>query len=90
MKELIIGTGNEAKNKAFRSVFAPLGITILGNDELGISLDIQENGSTAQENARKKSLAYAQAAGRPVLSLDNDWRAAGGLYSGSRAVLPCS
>lgn len=71
MKELIIGTGNKAKKKAFRSVFAPLGITILGTDELGISLDIQEDGSTAQENARKKSLAYAQAVDRPVLSLDN-------------------
>ncbi len=30
-----------------------------------------EDGTTAQENARAKALAYAKAAGRPVFSMDN-------------------
>ncbi len=71
MKELIIGTGNAAKKKAIQSVLAPLGITIKGTDDLSITLDIQEDGSTAQENARKKALLYARAVGQPVLSVDN-------------------
>ena len=71
MKDLIIGTGNAAKKKAIQSVLTPLGITIKGTDDLGIALAIQEDGTTAQENARKKSLLYAQAVGQPVLSVDN-------------------
>lgn len=71
MKELIIGTGNAAKKKAIGSVLIPLGLTIRGTDDLGITLEIPEDGATARENARKKSLLYAQAAGQPVLSVDN-------------------
>ena len=71
MKELIVGTGNVAKKKALQSVFASLGVTIRGTDDLGISLDIQEDGATAQENSRKKALAYAQVAMQSVLSFDN-------------------
>ncbi|SRR5258706_4407597 len=70
-QELIIGTGNAAKKKAIQSALTPLGITIKGTDDLGIALEIQEDGTTAQENARKKSLLYAQAVGQPVLSVDN-------------------
>ena len=43
----------------------------MGTDNLGIVLEIEEDGTTAQENARKKSLLYARAVGQPVLSLDN-------------------
>lgn len=71
MKELIIGTGNVAKKKAIQSVLTPLGITIKGTDDFGIALEIEEDGTTVQENARKKSLRYAQAVGQPVLSVDN-------------------
>ncbi|HEU5227883.1 MAG TPA: non-canonical purine NTP pyrophosphatase [Ktedonobacteraceae bacterium] len=71
MNELIIGTGNTAKKNAMRAALAPLGIAVKGTDDLGISLHIPEDGATAQENARKKALAYAEALDRPVLSIDN-------------------
>ena len=71
MKELIIGTSNAAKKKAIGSVLAPLGIIVKGTDDLAVSLHIAEDGETAQENARKKALAYAGAIGRPVFSIDN-------------------
>ncbi|HZO71564.1 MAG TPA: non-canonical purine NTP pyrophosphatase [Ktedonobacteraceae bacterium] len=71
IKELIIGTSNAAKKKAIGSVLAPLGITVKGTDDLAVSLYIVEDGATAQENARKKALAYAGAIGRPVFSIDN-------------------
>ena len=32
---------------------------------------VVEDGTTAQENARKKAIAYAKALGRLVLSMDN-------------------
>ena len=71
MKELIVGTGNPAKLQMIQSALAALEITVKGTTELGISPTIHEDGQTAQENARKKSLAYAQALQRSVLSIDN-------------------
>lgn len=71
MYEIVIGTGNPAKKKAVQAALAPLGIAVLGTDDLNLVLDVLEDGATAQENARKKSLAYARALGRPVLSIDN-------------------
>lgn len=71
MKELIIGTSNPAKIGMVQSALLPLDIKVRGTKALGLSLNIIEGGQTAQENARKKSLAYAEALGRLVLSIDN-------------------
>jgi inosine/xanthosine triphosphate pyrophosphatase family protein len=71
MHELVIGTSNPAKKQMIRSALLPLGLAVRGVDDYGIALDIEEDGCSAQANARKKSLAYADALGRPVLSMDN-------------------
>ncbi len=71
MRDIIIGTGNPAKAKMVQDALVPLGITLKTTGDLGISLDIEEDGTTAQENVRKKSQGYAQAAGQAVLSIDN-------------------
>jgi XTP/dITP diphosphohydrolase len=68
---LVIGTGNPAKIEAVRAALEPLALTVKGTGELGVSLHVEEDGQTAQENARKKARAYAKALGRPVLSIDN-------------------
>ena len=71
MQEIVVGTSNPAKKQMIQSALLPLGITVRGTDDYGIALDVEEDGRTALANARKKALAYAQALGRPVLSLDN-------------------
>lgn len=71
MRRIVIGTGNPAKKQAVQSALQPVNIRVVGTDELNVTLDIVEDGATVQENARKKSLAYAQAIGQPVLSIDN-------------------
>jgi inosine/xanthosine triphosphate pyrophosphatase family protein len=71
MNEIVIGTSNPAKKQMIQSALLPLRIVVRGTDDYGIALDVEEDGATAQANARKKSLAYAQALGRPVLSMDN-------------------
>jgi inosine/xanthosine triphosphate pyrophosphatase family protein len=71
MQELVIGTSNPAKKQMIRSALLPLGLVVRGTDDYGIALDVEEDGATAQANARKKSLAYVHALGRPVLSMDN-------------------
>jgi inosine/xanthosine triphosphate pyrophosphatase family protein len=70
MHEIVVGTSNLAKTQAIRAAVAPLGVRVRGADEFGLSLAVREDG-TAQDNARAKSVAYARALGRPVLSVDN-------------------
>ncbi|HEX5690749.1 MAG TPA: non-canonical purine NTP pyrophosphatase, partial [Roseiflexaceae bacterium] len=71
MPELVIGTSNPAKKQMIQSALRPLGLLMRGIDDYGLALDVEEDGATVQANARKKALAYAQALGRPVLSMDN-------------------
>ncbi|MFZ0547962.1 MAG: non-canonical purine NTP pyrophosphatase, partial [Candidatus Promineifilaceae bacterium] len=71
MKEIVVGTGNPAKLQMVQSALIPLDIRVKGTKDIGLSLEVVEDGKTAEENARKKSTAYANAAGRPVLSIDN-------------------
>lgn len=71
MHVIVLGTTNPAKKQLVQAALAPLDVVVRGTDDLGIAITVEEDGATAQENARKKSLAYARAAGRPVLSIDN-------------------
>jgi XTP/dITP diphosphohydrolase len=69
--ELVFGTGNRAKVAQVQGALEPLGIRVLSIKELGIELDVPEDGATAQENARAKAQAYALASGGTVFSMDN-------------------
>ncbi|MDO8452921.1 MAG: non-canonical purine NTP pyrophosphatase [bacterium] len=72
MKEIVVGTTNEAKVKQIQGALANLDIQVSGVDRTKENLpEVEENGKTALENARKKALAYAKALGRTVLSMDN-------------------
>ncbi len=69
--ELLFGTENKAKIDQVQGTLEPLGVLVRGINELGINLEVPEDGVTAAENARAKARAYARAAGRPVFSMDN-------------------
>lgn len=71
MKEIIIGTTNEAKVKQIRGALAPLALAVRGIDKKTALPHIDEDGKTALENAIKKALAYAKALNMTVLSMDN-------------------
>lgn len=71
MDRIIFGTGNPAKIKQIQGALAFLGITVEGLPDSVKDLKIEEDGQTAQDNARKKASAYAEAIGEPVLSMDN-------------------
>lgn len=70
-KELIFGTGNMAKIQQVQGALGALDIKVRGINEFDVNIDIDENGKTAQENARKKATAYAVAIGRVVFAMDN-------------------
>lgn len=71
LKELIFGTGNKAKIRQVQDVLGELNVKVIGVNELGVNIEIEEDGKTAQENARKKARTYAQAIGRTVFAMDN-------------------
>jgi len=67
----VIATGNKHKVKEFARILNPLGIETVTPAELGISLDVEEDGTTFEENAFKKAMAFYKAAGMPAFADDS-------------------
>lgn len=71
IKEILFGTTNEAKVKQLQGALAPIGVRVCGVEDKSSLPLVEENGKTAQENARKKALTYAKALKTNVISMDN-------------------
>lgn len=73
--KILYGTGNPAKLSAMKRRLEPLGIELIGLQDIkamGRSIpDVEENGVTPLENARLKAKAYYQAFQMPVFSCDS-------------------
>lgn len=70
--EVLVATGNPHKIDEIRAVLGPLGIRVLGLEDVGGSYpEPDENGATFEENARIKALAYARMTGRTCLADDS-------------------
>lgn len=70
--KLLYGTGNPAKIAAMQRRLEPLKLEIIGLKDLGQSIpEIEENGTTPLENARKKAEGYFKVFGIPVFSCDS-------------------
>ena len=59
-KKIIFATGNENKMKEIRMILADLGMPILSMKEAGIAVDVEENGTTFEENALIKATEIAK------------------------------
>lgn len=70
MKEIIYGTTNPAKIAQVKDVLEPLGFKIRGLADFDKKIVVDEDGQTADENARKKAMAYSKEINEPVLSMD--------------------
>ena len=63
--KIVFATGNEGKMREIRMIMSDLNMEIKSMKELGIDLQIDENGTTFEENARIKARAVAgELAGR--------------------------
>ncbi|NJK80840.1 MAG: RdgB/HAM1 family non-canonical purine NTP pyrophosphatase [Chloroflexaceae bacterium] len=71
MPELLIATHNAGKLREFARLFDGLGLTLRSLDDLGITTDIEETGTTFHENARLKAEGYMQLSGLPTLADDS-------------------
>lgn len=68
----LIATGNKHKKIEFERILSPLGIEIKTADELGVELlDVEETGTTFEENAILKAKSGMAVSGYPTLSDDS-------------------
>jgi len=70
-RKIIFATGNRNKMREIREILGGLDAEILSMNEAGIYLDIEENGTTFEENALIKARAAAKAANEIVLADDS-------------------
>ena len=71
MRSLLLATTNQHKVEELRTIFADLPWQLLSLNDLHIDMDVEETGTTFQENSELKARAYAQAAGMLVLAEDS-------------------
>lgn len=71
MNKIIFATGNKDKMKEIRMILSDLDVEILSMKEAGISVDIEENGTTFEENALIKAKAVAVYTDAIVLADDS-------------------
>lgn len=69
--KFLIATQNPGKTREFRLLFAPLEERLCFPSDLGLQIEVLEDGATYTENARKKALAYARASGLLTLADDS-------------------
>ena len=70
MHKLLIATNNRGKLIEFQELLKETNITLITPAQIGLDLDVVEDGHTYAENATKKALAFAQASG--LISLADD------------------
>lgn len=59
IERIVFATGNAGKVKEIQAILADLGMEVISMKQAGISVDIEENGSTYEENALIKCRAVA-------------------------------
>jgi XTP/dITP diphosphohydrolase len=70
MERLLITTGNSGKLREIRSLLENMQIMLVTPDMLGISIHVEENGKTYEENASLKASAFVRRSG--LVSLADD------------------
>lgn len=70
MRALLIATTNRHKLEEYQAIFSDLPYQLLSLNDIQLDLDVEETGTTFQENAEIKALTYANTSG--MLSLADD------------------
>jgi XTP/dITP diphosphohydrolase len=70
MQRILLATNNKGKVAEIKALLAGTGLTLLTPADLGLALEVAEDGVTYAENATKKAAAFAQASG--IIALGDD------------------
>ena len=71
MKQVLIATKNKGKVKDFEAIFGPLGYDVKSMFDVATDMDIEETGTTFEENAILKAEALARALNTIVIADDS-------------------
>lgn len=93
MNKLLIATNNKGKVKELQELLKALDVQLITPADINLNLDVVEDGTTYQENASKKAIAFAQASGLVSLADDSGievdaLNGAPGLYSARYSPKP--
>ena len=69
--KLLLATNNAGKVKEYRSLLRSIPFELVTPKEIGIAMDIEENGATYADNARLKACALATKSGLLTLADDS-------------------
>lgn len=91
--ELLLATNNKGKRRELQAILADLPLEILTPADIGLTLEVEEDGRTYAENATKKALAFQRASGLVCLADDSGLEVdaldgAPGLYSARYSPKP--
>jgi XTP/dITP diphosphohydrolase len=93
MNKLLIATNNKGKVAELQALLDDLKIELVTPDDIGLQLNVHEDGNTYAENASKKAIAFAKASGLVSLADDSGLEVdaldgAPGLYSARYSGTP--
>ena len=71
MDKIVFATANEGKVKEIKEILKDFPIEVVSMKEMGITADIEENGTTFEENSLIKARALAKLTGLPALADDS-------------------
>jgi XTP/dITP diphosphohydrolase len=71
MHKLLLATNNKGKVAEIKALLGGTDLTLLTPADLGLALEVPEDGLTYAENATKKAAAFAQASGLIALGDDS-------------------
>ena len=71
MKQVLFATTNQSKGKRFKKGLLEKGIEVVTLSDIGIELDVEENGKDAIENALIKARTYYNETKRTIFAMDD-------------------
>lgn len=71
MPQILIATSNQGKVKEIQALLDGLEVALVTPKDLGLKMEVEEDGTTYEENAGKKARAYSQASGLIALADDS-------------------
>lgn len=71
IRRLVVASSNSHKVAEFRAILRDVPFAVVGPEELGLHVVVEETGATFAENAVLKAIAYAEASGELALADDS-------------------
>ena len=69
--KIVAATNNKNKLREFKEILSPLGYQIISLKDLGLDIEVEETGTTFEENSLIKAKAVLKAAGMAALADDS-------------------